>query len=158
MDVSGKKVLVVGLGSVGKSIAIALNEEKATVFVHNRTFKTALDFQKKIQTINVIEHLRKDMKFDIVINATPIGCGYYAGEMAIAEDIVKNSSVVVDMVILPKETPLTEFARSKRKTIVYGNDALFFTSYSSCCFLVGKSPSQDEAFALFKEYFTRSDK
>ena len=152
IDIVGKKVLVVGCGAVAKSVILSALEQKAFVTVCNRTAKTARDFTKKLQSVVVKDALNDDMGFDIVVNATPVGGGYYLGESTVSKSVIKNSHTIVDLVILPEKTRMIEMAEELGKTTVKGREVLFFTTYLSVCVLVGKAPSDEEAYALYKEY------
>ena len=43
-------------------------------------------------------------------------------------------------------------ARELGKTAINGFEMLFFQAYLSDCIFIGKEPSEDEAFALYREY------
>lgn len=152
VDVVGKKVLVLGCGSVAKSIILALVNEKAIVSVYNRTLKTANEFKKKVAGITVIDKLSNDMKYDIIINATPVGSGYLAGQSLLSEKAVENSGMIIDLIANPADTQLIRMAMINDVKTVCGDEVAFFNAYLSDCILTEREPALEEALKFYSEF------
>lgn len=157
VEVASKKVLVVGCGSVAKSIICALLSEKANVEIYNRTLKTAIDFKKKFQSLTVLENLDDKREYNIIINATPIGGGILRGKLPFNEEIIKLSSCVVDLVVDEESTSCVDLALKEDKSVIDGNTVSFFSIYCSDCILMGKDAQLEEAVTLFEEYIQRKE-
>ncbi|MBE5742729.1 MAG: 3-phosphoshikimate 1-carboxyvinyltransferase [Clostridiales bacterium] len=156
VEPTGKRVLLLGCGSVAKSIACVLVNSRANVEMYNRTVKTAQDFAKKLSQIKVLDSLPTDENYDIIINATPVGGGFTSGELPVKEELVKNSTVVCDLVVAKEKTALISLAEKEQKTTVNGLEFSFFTTYYSACILTGREPTTEEAFAFLSEYLNKS--
>ena len=153
IELSGKKVLVVGCGTVGRSVICELLEEKAIVDVYNRTAKTAHDYQKKISAITVKDYISDEFVYDIIINTTPVGSGYNNSNLAISENVISKCKVAVDVAINEAGTPFLTFASQNGAITVEGEEILFFTNYISDCLLLKREVSESEAREIYKEYF-----
>jgi len=124
INVSGKKVLILGAGGAARAIAFALAQEKAQVTVLNRTIMNAAELVIEINSkLNVnftfggLISLDKVLKkIDICINCTPIGMkGKAEGETLVTKEqfeSVKKDLVVMDLVYNPLKTKLLANAES----------------------------------------------
>ena len=152
LDLVGKKVLVLGCGTVAKSIVLSLSEERAIVTLYNRTSKTAHEFKRKVAGINVVDILTDDMQYDVIINATPVGSGYLAGESLVPEKIIKQSGMIVDLVLNPIDTCLVKMAKSNDVNVVCGDEVAFFNTYLADCVLTEREVSQEEAIRFYSRF------
>lgn len=152
IDIVGKRVLVLGCGTVAKSIVLSLVEEKATVTVYNKTLKTANELKRKVGGITVRDSLDEDMKYDVVINATPVGSGYFAGQSLASDNVIKNSDLIVEMVLKPVDTLLVKKAKKEEVAVICGDEVAFFNTYLEDCVLAEREPLADEAIELYTKY------
>jgi len=63
-------------------------------------------------------------KWDLLLNATPVGSGELADESPLPAELHRQGSVVLDMVYEPRETPLLRDARAAGAVAVGGLDML----------------------------------
>ncbi|MBR2383977.1 MAG: hypothetical protein IKA99_00025, partial [Clostridia bacterium] len=152
IDIVGKKVLVLGCGTVAKSITLSLVEEKANVTVFNKNIKTANEFRRRIGGITILENIIGDEKYDVIINATPIGSGYLAGQTLVSDEMIKSSSLIVEMVSNPIDTALVKKARIEEISTICGDEVAFFTTYLADCILTEKEPLTEEALHVYSEF------
>lgn len=152
VELAGKKVLVIGCGRVAKNVIFSLLEEKSLVSVYNRTQKTINELKKKYSQISIKTHFTDEDKYDVVINATPVGGGYLAGQTPVADKVINNSLLIADMVIKPKQTAFIAKAIKAKKAVLYGEEISFFVNYLSDCVLVESEPSVEQAISFYKDY------
>ncbi len=147
-----KKILVLGTGNAARSIVCSLVAEKAIVDVYDRNLGAAIEFAKRLG--GGVEVLREitPKNYDVIINATPIGSGYYEGESIADEESVKSSGAVVDLAVAEGKTKIIEYAEDNRITAIDGECVMFFTVYYAACVLTGKLPTEEEAFKAYTAY------
>lgn len=113
------KILVLGAGGAGRAAVFALRDKGAEVFVWNRTSQTAQALAKKSGAKTIKRDAIAKTKFDVIINATPIGqAGYKQQTLLDAKEI--NASYVFDFVYTPVETPLIKAAKAKGIQVITG--------------------------------------
>ena len=151
IDVAGKKVLVVGAGGAGRSVIAALVSAKANVDVYNRTAKTAIELRKKLPSISVLGEI-PESPYDVVVNATSVGSRIDPEESPVRKETLAACGAAADVVYDPSETVFLKTAKELGRTAINGFEMLFFQAYLSDCIFTGKEPSEDEAFALYREY------
>ena len=122
VNVSGKKVLILGAGGAARAIAYALAQNNAFVKVSNRSIEHAKDLVEEIN-----EKLDKEFLYsgtieiekclnecDIIINCTPIGMkGAAEGQALLSKEqfaLAKKDLVVMDLVYNPLKTKFLENA------------------------------------------------
>jgi 3-dehydroquinate dehydratase/shikimate dehydrogenase len=113
------KVLVLGAGGAGRAAVFALRDKGADVYVWNRTSQTAQALAKKSGAKTIKREAIAKTKFDVIINATPIGqAGYKQQALLDAKEI--NANYVFDFVYTPVETPLIKAAKAKGIAVITG--------------------------------------
>ena len=93
-----------------------------------------------------------DGKYDIIINATPVGSGYLAGQMLVSEETLKNSSLVVEMISKPIDTMFVKKAKFDEIPVICGDEVAFFSTYLADCILTETEPHVDEALSFYSEF------
>lgn len=148
-DPCGKKVLVCGIGGAGRSIAVALANYKAEVYIANRTEQKIDDFID-YYTLNCkkINRLRKfnGEKCDIVINATALKDG-----LPVAPEVIEQAEFALDI----NYGYYTEFLKVARQTGVDnadGEEMLFAQSYFADALVSGVHPEFAQFLELYKEF------
>ncbi len=148
VGVSGKTVLIIGAGGAARAIAFALVEEGATVVVTNRTeqrgLKLVQDVRKYGECVFVPMSELEKLRFDILINATPVGMsGYMPGKLPVDSKLIKEGIVVFDTVYNPMETALIRLAKMRGCRVVYGIDMLVHQGARAFEIWTGLSPPFD---------------
>ncbi len=148
-DPCGKKVLVCGIGGAGRSIAVALANYKAEVYIANRTEQKIDDFIDYYRlNCKKNNRLRKfnGEKCDIVINATALKDG-----LPVAAEVVEQAAFALDI----NYGSYTEFLKTARQTGVDnadGEEMLFAQSYFADALVSGVHPEFAQFLELYKEF------
>jgi shikimate dehydrogenase len=123
----GRRALVLGAGGAGRAVAWALREAgAATVQVWNRTSERAEALAREL----VVEHVRRPVDADIVVNATSFGldAGVGGGAPAAASELglepLEAPAVVVDLVYADAPTPVLAWAQQRGSRVVDGLEVL----------------------------------
>lgn len=118
-------ILVVGAGGAGKSAVYALMGRNR-VFITNRTEEKGREVAEKfgVEFLKISE--LEGRKFDLIVNATPLGMKGFENRLPIPISVVKNSNAVFDMVYNPPETPLVLAGRKYGCKIASGVDMLVY--------------------------------
>jgi shikimate dehydrogenase len=85
----------------------------------------------------------------MLVNITPIGMegAPEATELAFAEDLIAQASVVFDVVNLPPETPLIRHARALGKTVVTGAEVATLQAVEQFVLYTGVTPTEAQVAA-----------
>jgi shikimate dehydrogenase len=130
----GKKLLLLGTGGAGKSIAFNAAQEVGELTMLNRTpnkaRKLAEALNKKLDkkvigdklTTKMIARELKDT--DILINATSIGMHPNIDQSLVPKELLRSDLCVMDIVYIPLETKLAKDAASVGAKVVSGIDML----------------------------------
>ena len=124
VNVSGKKVLILGAGGAARAITFALTQNNASVIVLNRSIEKAKELVDEVnEKLNSKNEFGSTMEIkhhlglvDICINCTPVGMkGKAEGETLITKEQfldAKKELVVMDLVYNPLKTKLLANAES----------------------------------------------
>ncbi len=150
--VASKRVLVLGCGGLGKSVAYALLEEHALVDVYDVNPKRALDFKKLVnENLYVIADVNSSAKYDLVINTAHRSD---RDEKVNDRDIKAVTSCVafIDLFGLRGETPLTAAAEKSGVKVLHGSVFSFIQAFYAARVLAGKDLNEKIAFATYERY------
>jgi shikimate dehydrogenase len=126
IDIAGRRVVVVGAGGAGRSIAEAFGRsEAAELVVINRDAAKAAVAAKLAGGIGRIGTADDLAEADIIVNATSVGMGN-SGAMPFEPAFLRAQQVVVDVVYKPLITPLLALAAAKGCRTVDGLGMLAF--------------------------------
>ncbi len=123
LDVKGMNVAVIGAGGAARAIVYALsNEEAKSICVINRSEesgKRVANLAKELGRVGKIEDV---YDCDLIVQTTPFGMKgtTLEGQSIIDQRLIRESHVVADIVVNPRETKLMELARSKGATVIGG--------------------------------------
>lgn len=137
VDIASKKIVIVGIGGAGRSIAIQMGLEKTGELVlmannmnsANSVHEILLENgNKNTRPIKLSqENLENELKdADILINCTCVGMGENS-ENSIIEDekILRSDLVVADIIYHPHETKLLKQAKNRNCKVVQGVGMLY---------------------------------
>ncbi|MHA2035302.1 MAG: shikimate dehydrogenase [Promethearchaeota archaeon] len=118
--ISGKNIVFLGAGGVGRSLAYIMAEESnhimLTDLVEERAITVANEIKEKMKTdiegkLANRDNIEKGLKkADILINATPIGMYPNVEDTPITKDLLHGDLFVFDVVYNPLETRLMKEA------------------------------------------------
>lgn len=106
VDLEGKVVVILGNGGVTKSAMHYLIDNKVDkLYIASRTPENTQGiYNEKIELISYDQ--LKDIKGDILINATPVGMFPNENVSPVDEEVVKNFETIVDLIYNPSKTEL----------------------------------------------------
>src|SRR3990170_2402801 len=140
VNLTGKKVLLLGAGGAAKAIAFSLAKEVDELCILNRDAVKALElasvlepFGKKIvgNELSPKQLQQKLQDSDVLINATLVGMTPYASESLVKPDWLKPELTVMDIVYNPVETKLLRDARASGAKVINGVEMLLYQGAAS---------------------------
>jgi len=114
-----KKIVVIGCGGTGRTVAAAFKRMNTKFTMVNRTVDKGKKTAKALSVPFIALHRFNPAAFDIIIHATPLGKN--KGELPFDITLLKQGCVVIDHVYsLPEETDLVKYCRLCNITVVDG--------------------------------------
>ena len=113
IDISGKRVLLIGAGGSAKAVSLSLAQNKvSSIHINNRTVEKAERLSgillKENPNLNVEVNPDSNEKYDILINSTSVGM--QDEECPVSEAVIRNCKRVIDIIYNPLTTPLLQIA------------------------------------------------
>lgn len=129
-----ENVVILGCGGVGRMMAIetALHGGSITLAVIPHDVKTAQLLMAEIMekcggaSVKIADISTLDEKFDLLVNATPVGMYPRTDVCAVSDKVIENCLSFFDAVYNPTETLLMKKARALGKTAVGGASMLVY--------------------------------
>tara|TARA_Y100000310_G_scaffold61676_1_gene56919 strand:- start:374 stop:1204 length:831 start_codon:yes stop_codon:yes gene_type:complete len=150
-----KSVIIFGAGGVSRAILAALKNLKLkNITLTNRTTRKGKKLAKEFN-INFIQwSKRENVKADIVINATSIGMIPDINSSPISKMVIKNSQIVMDVVVAPSKTKLIKIANRQGKITIDGLKLSLYQAFAQFKLYTGRNPPiqvmQKAANTLYK--------
>lgn len=123
ISLRGKRVLIFGAGGAARAAAFAVASAGAEVFVCARRENAARELAKVVKGEVVKQAELRKRKFDVIVNATPMGMHPYLGISPLAASEL-NCSVVFDLIYRPLQTKLLEVAAARGLRTISGVEML----------------------------------
>jgi len=125
IELSGKRVVVLGAGGAARAVTFGLLEKGAQVHVANRSIERAERLAKELGAASAgpLESI-VDQAYEVLVNTTSVGLR--SDESPIPADWVNEGSVVMDAVYDPEETRLLRDARARGATPLGGKWMLVY--------------------------------
>jgi shikimate dehydrogenase len=124
IDPNGKRVAIVGAGGAARAAVGALTQRGATVTLLSRRPEQARDLAKEMGCASADLATLSRCEWEILINATPVGSSVMPGALPVPAETLRGGAVVLDMVPLPRETPLLREARQRGCVAIAGGEML----------------------------------
>ncbi len=129
-----ENVVILGCGGVGRMMAIetALHGGSITLAVIPQDVKAAQLLMAEIMekcsgaSVKIADISTLDEKFDLLVNATPVGMYPKTDACAVSDKVIENCLSFFDAVYNPTETLLMKKARALGKTAVGGASMLVY--------------------------------
>ena len=118
ITLDGAKILVIGAGGAARAAVYGLKERGAEVYIMNRTPAPAQSLARSARARYVRRPDLRKHKFDVIINATPVGMGSSKESPLKPEEL--ECKVLFEMIYSPTETRLVAMARAKGIQIIPG--------------------------------------
>ncbi len=146
-ELSGKRVLVVGCGVVGKSVIVALLAAKARVDVYDVLPHVALEFKKRIkENVYVLREISEDTEYDVIVNAAP-----EADAETVSQKVLEKCPVFADTTSY-KKSKMAEICEKAGGKAIGAKSFEFFRAYYSVCIFLKRDPSEEEAMGLYGKF------
>jgi len=153
-----KRVLLIGCGGVGRMMAIeaAVHGGKVTLGIIPEAMESAKELKKEILThksdavvdITLVSEL--DGKFDVILNASPVGMYPKTDACPVSDEIISNCTHVFDAVYNPVKTQLIQKAEKMGKTAVGGASMLVYQAVKAHEIWDGDFYSEEEINEIIK--------
>ncbi len=150
IEVSGKRVLVLGAGGSGRSVAVALKNTGAKVFMYRRNRAELEEVCEQLRVSAVDEP--EQGGFDIIVNCTGVGMHDKIGLSPVSEKAFLGASVAVDLIYVPKESEFLRLAKAQGLQTLNGAAMLFFQAYYADCLYLNRAANVREAKGLYEKY------
>ncbi|MGP3668112.1 MAG: shikimate dehydrogenase [Candidatus Bathyarchaeota archaeon] len=164
VELKGKKVVVIGAGGAGKSIAFTLAQQLeklgrgGEIVILNRTVEKAVEIEKsltmnfnikakglKLDDLNLKNELEDA---DVLINATSVGMYPKIWETPVNKDFIKPGIVVFDIIYEPLKTRLLTEAKKKGVKVVEGINMLVYQAAKAFEIWFERKPPTEEMFKV----------
>lgn len=149
IDVSNKKVILIGAGGAARAIAFSLHHAGGNLTILNRA-----------EEIGMAASLAKDIgcpwgdfsqlessaqQSDIIIHTTPVGMANtsMAGQSLVPAQLLRAGMTVMDIITHPKKTKLLQDAEARGCQIVYGDRMLLWQAVYKFKLYTGVEPPVD---------------
>lgn len=151
IEVTGKRILLLGAGGAGRSVAKKLADGGAEVFVYDKRTQSAQAVAAEFKGVNAVEKIPVET-FYAVINATGIGMHKTVGISPVGKELLSLCENAVDLIYTPTESEFLRIARELGKKTVNGEAMLFYQAYYAECIYFDRKADDGEAKILFKKY------
>ena len=148
--IKGKKVLVLGVGGSGRSSAFALKNAGAQVYAYRRNQTACQEICQRLG-VSVCDDPEKG-GFDIVVNCTGVGMHDSEGVSPVTAKAFDGAVWAIDLIYEPQKSAFLALAEERGVKILNGESMLFYQAYYADCLYMKKTPSGDEARALYEKY------
>ena len=149
VDLSGKKVLLLGAGGAAKAIAFVLVPEVAELAILNRSAEKAealaetlghMFNQKVVGGALSPDAIKTNLRdSDVLVNATSAGMKPNLSQSLVAPEWLRSDLAVLDIVYNPVETKLAKDAKATGAKVVSGVEMLIYQGASSFEIWTGES-------------------
>jgi shikimate dehydrogenase len=149
VELSDKRVLLLGAGGAAKALAFSLAKEVEELVVLNRAAEKAKKLAEAIgRTLNkkvvgdglspdvLAENLRDS---DVLINATSVGMHPEANQSIVPSQLLRSDLTVMDIVYNPVETKLARDAKAAGAKVISGVEMLIHQGAASFEIWTGRS-------------------
>ena len=121
VKVKGRRLLVLGAGGAARAIAYEAKQRGADVVISNRTAAKGQDLAREFGLGFVRWGKFAEARFDVLVNATPIGMVPDTDKTPVPKSILRNT-IVFDAVYNPPMTKLLRDAKSQGARIIQGTE------------------------------------
>jgi shikimate dehydrogenase len=149
VDLSDKKVLLLGAGGAAKAIAFSFAQEAGSLCILNRAPERAAvlaDALNRVFGTKIVggalspSAVQKSLQdADILVNATSVGMQPHVDQSLVSPQWLKPNLTVMDIVYNPVETKLAKDAKVASAKVVSGVEMLIYQGAASFKIWTGKS-------------------
>ena len=153
--IQNKRILVLGAGGSGRSVAVALKNAGAQVFLYRRN-------QAELQEVCAqlgVEPAKNVQSggYDILINCTGVGMHDTEGQSPVEQSAFIGAEWAVDLIYTPAVSEFLRLAQTQGVQTLNGASMLFYQAYYADCLFLKKTPHVEEAKAMYERYITTNE-
>ena len=156
IDLTGKRVLVLGAGGAGRSSAAALKKAGATVYIYQRRRAELLETCNELG-VSAADDPEKG-GYDVLVNCTGVGMHDTEGKSPVTANAFVGATAAVDLIYVPEKTEFLRLAEAQGLSILNGMAMLFYQAYYADCIYLGVTPDDAQAAQFFQKYNEQSSK
>ena len=150
VKVLDQKVLLLGAGGAGRSIALALKRAGARVYAYRRDEKELKVFCDELGVFSADKNAL--FGYDIVVNATGVGMHQTVGLSPVGKETFKGVAWAVDLIYHPSQSEFLRQAKEMGCKTMNGEGMLFYQAYYSDCYYLNRRADDKEADELYLAY------
>jgi shikimate dehydrogenase len=155
ITVKNKKILILGIGGAGRSVAVALKKMGAQVYAYRRDRNELLEACEQLGLFPVFDP--ETGGFEMIINCTGVGMHDTIGVSPIGERAFRGAEWAVDLIYRPKESEFLRIAKAQNLKTLNGEAMLFYQAYYADCLYLDRLASEMEAQNFYNEYIKESE-
>jgi len=119
ISLRGRQVLIYGAGGSARAVAFAAAKAGAEVFISARRDLAARELARAVKGGVVAPKSLRKRRFDVIVNATPVGMHPHEGVSPLAASEL-NCSLVMDLIYRPMQTKLLKIAAARGIATISG--------------------------------------
>lgn len=155
-EIKDKKVLVIGAGGASRGVCYGIINERANLFITNRTREKGELLAKEFNAKFVDEKELLNLKPEIIINTTSVGMYPNIDKSPLNKRIFKGAELALDIVYNPIETKFLKDAKSFGLKTVSGVGMFVYQGQAQFNKWTGKSfPIQIMKEKIFNKLITK---
>ena len=145
--------IVSGSGAIAKTVILALTEMNAKkIFIKGRNKKKTNELVEEFACNEYRLNINKKNNPIFLINCTPIGMvGKNFKKLPFSNDLIEQSSVVMDLVNHPINTAFINFANKYKKKLIRGNLISLYQIQSQFEIYTNKKLKLSKLISIFKK-------
>jgi len=129
MNLRGKRIILLGAGGAARAIGFGLKERNCQLTVVNRSKKEgeALSAELRCDYLplsSLVKMKAGELEADVIINATSLGMYPRDGETPVPKKLLKEGTIVMDIVYQPLQTKFLREAKQSGCVTVNGLEML----------------------------------
>ncbi len=153
VDLSEKKVLIVGCGGVARVIAFACARAGCNITIALRSPEKALSLVNELESkfsckLNISPLDEVNGSYDLLVQCTPVGMYPRVDFCPVSDEVIANCHVIFDTIYNPLDTLIMKKARLAGKTAINGLQMLVFQGLASQEIWLGLHFTEAEALRL----------
>ncbi len=156
IEVTGKKILILGGGGSGRSTAVALKNAGAKISVYQRNRENLLELCGELNVTPA--QSAETGGYDILINCTGVGMHDTEGRSPVSEFAFQGAEAAIDLIYVPKKSEFLRLAEGKGLRTLNGEAMLFYQAYYADCLYLKISPQEEQAKLLYEKYLEHKEK
>jgi shikimate dehydrogenase len=156
VNLSGKKVILLGAGGAARAIAYGLKERECEVTIFNRSLGRGARLAKELgyayHSLSALSEMERSTRdADVLINATRVGMHPHEAESPLPKQVLRKEMTVMDIVYRPLRTKLLHEAEEQGCKTIDGLEMLAYQGAAQLEIWIGQSPDGEQIKADLRQ-------